>query len=46
MKAVKFLIWLVIFLALYSGFFVLFQYGPKDVVEGAKIQLEEVKTLQ
>ena len=39
MKNVWFILWLVVFLCLYSVFFVLFQYKPADFAQGFREQL-------
>jgi len=36
MKMLRFIGWVVIFLVVYVGFLILFQYGPLDFMEGAK----------
>jgi hypothetical protein len=45
MKLLRFILWLLLFLCLFSGFFVLFQFGPSGFVEGAKSQIAEIQKL-
>ena len=45
MKALRFILWLGLFLGFYATFLVLYQHGPSGFVEGAKIEITQLRKL-
>lgn len=45
MKALRFILWLLLFVCFYVAFFILFQHGPAGFVEGAKTEVAQLRKL-
>jgi hypothetical protein len=43
MKAARFIAWILLYLVLFTAFFILFENGPTHFVEGAQQDLIQVK---
>ena len=45
MKALRFFLWVLLFLVFYAGFFILYQHGPVGFVAGAKTEAAQLQKL-
>ncbi len=43
MKGLRFLLWLIVFLALFASFLILFQHGPSGFSESVKMEWADLQ---